>query len=92
MKKIPYGKIVTYGMLASALKKPRSARAVGNALSKNPYHSVPCHRVVRSDGLVGGYVKGEKEKIERLCSEGILVGGRTVNLSIYRWKKKLFLK
>jgi methylated-DNA-[protein]-cysteine S-methyltransferase len=57
--KIPYGTISTYGTLAKTIGHPRSSRAVGNALSKNPFPLiVPCHRIIRGDGKVGGFSAG----------------------------------
>ena len=54
--KIPEGKTATYSDIARAVGKPAAARAVGNALAKNPLAPfIPCHRVIRSDGSVGGY-------------------------------------
>jgi len=56
LKKIPYGETRTYKEVALAIGHPQSARAVANACAKNPYApTVPCHRVVRSDGNLGGY-------------------------------------
>ena len=56
LKKIPKGKVKTYLQVAKAIGKPRSYRAVGNAVGKNPYPpKIPCHRVIRSDGNMGGY-------------------------------------
>ena len=54
--KIPYGKTRSYKELANAIGKPNSSRAVANACGKNPYPlRIPCHRVIRSDGNIGGY-------------------------------------
>ena len=54
--KIPKGETRTYSQVASAIGKPRAARAVGNALAINPLAPInPCHRVVKSDGELGGY-------------------------------------
>ena len=54
--KIPRGSVRSYKEIAIILKKPKSARAVANACGKNPYApTVPCHRVIRSDGYLGGY-------------------------------------
>jgi methylated-DNA-[protein]-cysteine S-methyltransferase len=54
--KIPYGETRTYNELARAIGRPKSARAVANACGKNPYApTIPCHRVIRSDGKLGGY-------------------------------------
>jgi len=67
---IPKGETRSYKWVAAKIGKPRAARAVGNALNKNPYIGiVPCHRVVRSDGSVGGFARGVKNKRELLKSE-----------------------
>ena len=56
LKKIPKGKIKTYSEVAKAIGKPKAFRAVANAIGKNPYPpKIPCHRVIRSDGSLGGY-------------------------------------
>ena len=56
LKKIPSGKTRTYKQIAESIVHPKSARAVANACSKNPYPPTnPCHRVIRSDGGLGGY-------------------------------------
>ena len=74
LKKIPKGRVTTYKRIAIALGKPNAARAVGNACNRNPNApKVPCHRVVCSDGSIGGYAKGEKRKIALLKSEGITI-------------------
>ena len=65
ISKIPFGETRTYKDLAIAIGKPNSSRAVANACGKNPYPVIiPCHRVIRSDGKLGGYsgVGGVKEK------------------------------
>ena len=74
IKKIPKGQTRTYKEIALAIKKPKSSRAVANACGKNPYPEIiPCHRVVRSDGSVGGYsLKGGiNQKKWLLKEEGI---------------------
>ena len=54
--KIPYAETRTYKEIAQAIGKPNSSRAVANACGKNPYApDIPCHRVIRSDGKLGGY-------------------------------------
>lgn len=69
---IPRGQVRSYGWVSRAIGRPRSARAVGNALNKNPYApSVPCHRVVKSDGSIGGYAGGVATKRRLLSAEGI---------------------
>ena len=56
LKKIPKGKVKTYLEVAKAIGKPKAFRAVANAVGKNPYPpKIPCHRVIRSDGSLGGY-------------------------------------
>jgi methylated-DNA-[protein]-cysteine S-methyltransferase len=56
LKKIPKGKVKTYSEVAKAVGKPKATRAVANAIGKNPYPiKIPCHRVIRSDGSLGGY-------------------------------------
>ena len=56
LKTIPKGHVKTYKEVAIAIKSPKSARAVANACGKNPYPpKIPCHRVIRSDGSLGGY-------------------------------------
>ena len=72
LKTIPKGKIRTYKQVAAAINSPKSARAVANACAKNPYPpKIPCHRVIRSDGSLGGYSGkgGMKLKLKLLKSE-----------------------
>lgn len=72
VKKIPRGKVTTYGEIARLLGT--SSRAVGNALGANPkLVIVPCHRIVKADGKLGGYAKGEKMKARLLRKEGVKV-------------------
>ena len=74
VKKIPEGKISTYKEVAIAIGKPTASRAVGQILKKNPYAPiVPCHRVVSSNGAIGGYfgVTNSNIKLELLQEEGI---------------------
>ena len=73
LKKIPPGKVMTYKEIAVFLNMPNAARAVANACAKNPYPpSIPCHRVIRSDGKLGGYSGpgGLKTKKKLLKKEG----------------------
>jgi O-6-methylguanine DNA methyltransferase len=69
--RIPKGKVSTYGIIARVIGKPGASRAVGNALNKNRLASVPCHRVVRGDGTVGGFAGGTQKKMRILKKEGI---------------------
>ncbi len=66
VRNIPKGKVLMYKEVALKAGSPRAFRVVGNILNKNRDHNIPCHRVVRSDGRVGGYNKGRKEKIRLL--------------------------
>ena len=71
---IPSGRVTTYGEIARAIGNARSSRAVGSALNRNPRPiETPCHRVVKSDGTLGGYSRGIHEKTKLLQSEGILI-------------------
>jgi len=78
MRKIPQGRVTTYGLIARKLNT-HAYQAVGNACRKNPYApQVPCHRVVRSDGSIGGFAgktsgKTVQKKISLLKSEGVEV-------------------
>ena len=75
IKKIPKGETKTYKDIALALKKPKSSRAVANACGKNPLLiEIPCHRVIRSDGQLGGYSGkgGINQKRKLLREEGAL--------------------
>ena len=70
--RIPFGKTITYGQQALNIKKPKAFRAVGSANGKNPIPIiVPCHRVVASDGSLGGYSLGLKMKKQLLALEGV---------------------
>ena len=74
LMKIPRGRVKTYSQVAKAIGKPLAVRAVANAIGKNPYPpKIPCHRVIRSDGLLGGYSGkgGVKTKRFLLKKEGI---------------------
>jgi methylated-DNA-[protein]-cysteine S-methyltransferase len=69
--KIPKGKVMTYGQVAKKAGKPNAARAVGMFMANNRNPKIPCHRVIRSDGKIGNYSMGGKQrKIEILREEG----------------------
>lgn len=87
LKKIPRGRVTTYKEIAKHLSRPGAARAVGNACKLNPdIPSVPCHRVVESDGRLGGYAGGVKKKIELLKKEGV----RVRKWRVGEFEKKVF--
>ena len=74
LRTIPKGHVRTYSQVAKAIKKPKAVRAVANAIGKNPYApKIPCHRVIKSDGSLGGYSGkgGIKTKRKLLKKEGI---------------------
>ena len=74
VRNIPKGKVLSYGQVAALTGRPQAWRAVGNILNKNPNPVlIPCHRVIRSDGKVGGYKKGTKRKIALLKKEGAVI-------------------
>ncbi len=84
---IPKGKITTYGCLAESLGDKRAARAVGTLLNQNPNPiETPCHRVIRSNGEIGGYAKGKQKKKELLRKEGIKIK----NNKVINFKEKLY--
>ncbi len=86
LTKIPQGKVTTYKELAKRLKT-KGYRAVGKIVGANPNApQVPCHRVVCSDGSLGGYAFGIKKKIEILAKEGVKISdGKVVE-----FEKKLY--
>ena len=70
--RIPFGKVLTYGEVAAKAGSPRGSRAAGNALGANRIPIVvPCHRVVRSGGKIGGYTGGIERKEYLLDLEGV---------------------
>jgi methylated-DNA-[protein]-cysteine S-methyltransferase len=78
--KIPAGKVSTYGDLAKALGNPLASREIGRILGRNPNPvKVPCHRVVMSDGKVGGYAYGSDRKRELLEKEGIFFDNEIIS-------------
>ena len=86
LRKVPRGKVTTYKELAKALKS-KAYRTVGNAMNKNPYAPrVPCHRVVQSNGKVGGFASGTKKKAEMLKKEGIEIVNGKIDLKKYLYK------
>jgi O-6-methylguanine DNA methyltransferase len=68
-KQIPRGSTLTYKQVATKAGNPKASRAVGNILNMNYDKSIPCHRVIRSDGKIGGYNRGEKNKTHILRKE-----------------------
>jgi len=74
VSKIPRGFVCSYSEIAGRIGCPGAARAVGSVLRRNESPvTIPCHRVVRKDGAIGGYSRGVKEKIKLLKSEGVKI-------------------
>ena len=84
LSQVPKGKISTYKQIAKILNT-KAYRAVGNAMANNPNPIiVPCHRVIKSNGLIGGYALGIKKKISLLRNEGITIKkGKIVDFKKY---------
>lgn len=70
VKKIPKGETLTYKEVATLSGNKNASRAVGNILNKNYSKDIPCHRVIRSDGKIGGYNRGSERKNKLLLTEG----------------------
>lgn len=70
VKAIPKGSVLTYKMVAERAGRPKAWRAVGNILGKNKNPKIPCHRVICSDGKLGGYNRGVDKKQQLLKKEG----------------------
>lgn len=69
---IKKGEVKSYEWLAKRIGNPKAARAVGNALNKNPFQGIiPCHRIIRKDGSIGGFAKGTALKKKLLAREGL---------------------
>ena len=80
---VPEGKVTTYGDLAKAVGLENGQRVIGTIMKKNPFPGiVPCHRVVKSDCKIGGFVYGERIKSQMLVKEGIKIkDGKIVDLA-----------
>lgn len=96
VRRIPRGRVATYADISRAIGHPRAWRHVGNVLNRNRDPQTPCHRVVRSDGTVGGFgfpdlsagnlakAGGTARKIQKLRHEGIRIIGSRIDLRRYR--------
>ncbi len=87
LTEVPQGKVTTYGELAKAVGLKNGQRQIGQIMKKNPYPVIiPCHRVVKSDGNVGGYAYGGDIKTNMLQKEGLIIkDGKILN-----WNKKFY--
>ncbi len=78
VRRIPPGRVATYGDVAAAAGVARAARAVGNIMKGCRVSGVPCHRVIAAGGRLGGYGGSEGLKRSLLVAEGVIVAGRRV--------------
>lgn len=87
LRKVPRGRVTTYREISHALNS-KAYRAVGNAMNRNPYAPrVPCHRVINSNGFIGQFAIGIKEKIRLLRSEGVYIDDKGfINLKKYLFR------
>ncbi len=84
---VPKGKVTTYGELAKAVGLKNGQRLIGKIMNRNPFPVIiPCHRVVKSDGTVGGYFYGDKVKTKMLSDEGVAIH----NGKVKNWEKSVF--
>jgi len=86
---VPKGKVTTYKELARAMGNPQAYRAVANALARNPFPiKIPCHRVICSNGEVGGYRLGVRRKIKLLIWDGIKIeNGKISSKFMFKYQK-----
>ena len=86
VRRIPVGRVATYGDIAGLAGQPRAARAVGNIMRDCGEPGVPCHRVIGAAGALGGYGGSVQLKRELLRAEGVQVGlNRIVSFARVRW-------
>ena len=86
VRRIPPGRVATYGDVAALAGRPRAARAVGNIMRGCGRPDVPCHRVIAAGGHLGGYGGSEFLKRSLLVAEGVIVSGaRVLELERVRW-------
>src|SRR5213594_385661 len=86
VRRIPPGRVATYGDVAALAGRPRAARAVGNIMRGCGRPDVPCHRVIAAGGRLGGYGGSETLKRSLLAAEGVIVSGSRIReLDRVRW-------
>ena len=85
VRRIPPGRVATYGDVAAMAGRPRAARAVGNIMKGLGRSDVPAHRVIAAGGRLGGYGGNETMKRALLVAEGIVVKNSRIRLQEYRW-------
>jgi len=88
VRRIPHGRVATYGDIAAAAGRPRAHRAVGNIMRETRDPSIPCHRVIAAGGKLGGYGRDLFAKRALLLAEGTVVSaGRVRDFAEKRWAK-----
>jgi O-6-methylguanine DNA methyltransferase len=86
VRRIPPGRVATYGDVAALAGRPRAARAVGNIMRGCRRPDVPCHRVIAAGGRLGGYGGSEILKRSLLAAEGVIVSGKRIRgVEHVRW-------
>jgi O-6-methylguanine DNA methyltransferase len=89
IERIPAGRVATYGDIAALAGNPRAARAVGTIMRTAPRQGLPCHRVVGSGGMLGGYGGRTTMKAGLLRAEGVVIRGtRITNFRACRWNAR----
>jgi O-6-methylguanine DNA methyltransferase len=87
VRRIPPGRVATYGDVAAAAGRPRASRAVGNVMRTCSDASVPCHRVIGAAGKLGGFGRDLNRKRQLLTAEGVTVSRNTIrNFAVIRWR------
>ena len=84
-KQIPFGKVTTYKEISKQLNV-KAYRAVGHALNKNRNPDIPCHRVINSNGQIGGFAYGPIRKLQLLEQEGIEIKNNKIDLNKYLFR------
>ena len=85
VRRIPPGRVATYGDVAAMAGRPRAARAVGNIMKGVGRPDIPAHRVIAAGGRLGGYGGNESMKRALLAAEGVVVRNTRIRLQEYRW-------
>jgi O-6-methylguanine DNA methyltransferase len=85
VRRIPAGRVATYGDVAAMAGRPRAARAVGNIMKSVGRLDIPAHRVIAAGGRLGGYGGNESMKRALLVAEGVVVRNARIRLPEYRW-------
>ena len=87
-RRIPPGRVATYGDIAKLAGRPRAARAVGNIMKNCTGLDVPAHRVIAAGGKLGGYGGSEHLKRALLQAEGVVIRNARIKLERFRWRPR----